>query len=277
MSIALGVMMNPPHSSPEEWGEKLLALGLRAVVLPCDSRTPDPVVESYLRVCETLGLIIGEVGAWCNPLSSDPAERVRNIARCREQLQFAEHIGARCCVNILGSEGAETWDGPHIGNLAENAVKRAAESIHTILDGITLNRTRYTLEPMPWMVPDSPEQYAELLETVNDERFAVHMDIVNMIYSPRDYFFNRALIDRAFDLLKGKIRACHVKDIKLENKLTLHLSEVPCSGGILDIRHYAERAAAEDADMPFFIEHLNDWESYLTAVAAVKKILKAEE
>lgn len=276
MAPALGVVMNPPHSSPEEWAEKIVSLGLRAVILPCNSSTSDSVTERYLKACGAYDLIIAEVGAWCNPLSSDPVERAENIARCRDQLQFAEHIGARCCVNILGSEGAETWDGPHIGNLADDAVKRAAESVHTILDGIPLKRTCYTLEPMPWMVPDSPEQYAELLEAVDDTRFAVHMDIVNMIHSPRDYFFNRALIDRAFDLLKGKVRACHVKDIKLGNQLTLHLSEVPCGEGALDIRHYAQRAEEEDQDMPFLIEHLTDWNAYLAAIDTVKKILSAD-
>lgn len=276
MKVALGVMMNPVHTSPEEWAEKILSLGLRAVVLPCDCRTKDSVTESYLRVCHAYDLIIAEVGAWCNPLSADSAERTKNIARCRDQLQFADYIGARCCVNILGSEGAETWDGPHIGNLAEDAVKRAAESVHTILDGLQLKKTYYTLEPMPWMVPDSPEQYAALLDAVAHPRFAVHMDIVNMIYSPRDYFFNRAFIDRAFDLLKGRIRSCHVKDIKLANQLTLHLSEVPCGEGVLDIRHYAQRAFQEDTDMPFLIEHLSEWDAYLSAINTVKKILAEE-
>ncbi len=49
------------------------------------------------------GIIIAEVGAWSNPMSTDPEEARAALAKCQTQLALAEEIGARCCVNISGS------------------------------------------------------------------------------------------------------------------------------------------------------------------------------
>lgn len=36
-------------------------------------------------------------------------------------------------------------------------------------------------QPMPWMIPTGPDDYLRLTEEVDRERFAVHMDVINMI------------------------------------------------------------------------------------------------
>ena len=257
-----GIISNPPHSSPEEWAEKLKTLGVRTVVLPCNENTPDALLDRYLNLCKEMDWSIAEVGAWSNPLSGDPAEAAKNREFCKRQLAFADHVKARCCVNIAGTHGGPQWDGAYKENYGKEAMKRVRDSVLEILEDVKVHHTYYTLEPMPWMIPDTPEQYLELINEINHERFAVHMDIVNMISSPEKYFFNSKFMDHCFSLLKGKIRACHVKDMKIGSNLTLHLSEVPCFEGNMDLLHYAELATEEDPDMPFIIEHLSSWESY---------------
>lgn len=257
-----GTAVNPPHTSPDEWAEKLRALGVRSVVLPCGENTPGALLDRYLALCREMDWTIAEVGAWCNPCSPDSAEAEKNRNCCKRKLAFADHIGARCCVNIAGTSGGPQWDGPYLENYGSEAMKRVRDTVCDILESVNPAHTFYTLEPMPWMIPDSPEQYLELIEAVGREDFAVHMDLVNMISSPKKYFFNRDFMDRCFRLLKGRIRACHVKDVRIGGKLTLHLNEVPCGEGNLDLRHYAELATMEDADMPFLIEHLSSWDAY---------------
>lgn len=272
--MRLGVLSNPPHSSPDEWAEKLAALGVRSVILPCDETASDALTDRYLALCKAMDWNIAEVGAWCNPLAADPVETRQNLNRCKRKLAFADHVGARCCVNIAGTNGGRQWDGPYRENYGAEAMKRVRDSICEILESVKPVRTFYTLEPMPWMIPDSPEQYLALIQAVGKERFAVHMDVVNMINSPEKYFFNREFMDSCFLLLKGKIRACHVKDSKIGEKLTLHLAEVPCGDGNIDLKHYAELASAEDPDMPFLIEHLCSWDAYAESFKRVSGILK---
>ena len=271
--MRLGLSANPPHSSPSEWIDKVVAAGLRAVVFPCDETAPDAVIDEYVRLCRAHDVVIAEVGAWSNPLSADQAVAARARALCKRRLALADYVGARCCVNIAGAAGGAQWDGPASENYGEEAMRRVVDSIHEIIDDVNPRQTCYTLEPMPWMVPDSPEQYREVLDRVGDARFAVHMDIVNMISSPRRYFFNREFMERAFALLAGRIRSCHLKDIRIGGALTLHLDEVPCGEGGLDIRRYAELATAEDPDMPLIIEHLSGWEAYAASLSRVRDLL----
>lgn len=272
--MRLGIKMNPSHSSADEWADKLTTLGLRTAMLPCDERADDAVIDAYLRAAKEQDISIGEVGAWCNPLSADPSERKANMDFCKRRLAFADHIGARCCVNITGTLG-EKWDGPYASNYGADAFKRAVDSIREIIDAVNPSRTFYTVEPMPWMIPDSPEQYLELIKAVDHPRFAVHLDVVNMISSPFLYFHQTDLLDRCFSLLAGRIRACHVKDIKLGETLTTHLSEVPCGEGTFDIARYARLATAEDPDMPFLIEHQNNWDAYMRCLENVKGTLSS--
>jgi len=37
--------------------------------------------------------------------------------------------------------------------------------------------------PMPWMIPTGPKDYAKLIDEIDRDRFAVHMDVINMINS----------------------------------------------------------------------------------------------
>lgn len=53
----------------------------------------------------------------------------------------------------------------------------------------------------------------------NDTReFGVHLDAVNMITSPRRYFFNDEFLEECFRKLGGAICSCHLKDIRLKEE-----------------------------------------------------------
>ena len=41
---------------------------------------------------------------------------------------------------------------------------------------------------MPYVLPDSPDSYLQLLEAIDRPQFAVHLDPVNMISSPRRFY-----------------------------------------------------------------------------------------
>ena len=271
--MRLGISMNPPHSSPEEWEEKILELGLRTVIFPCRYDAPDSLIDRYAEICRAHDISIAEVGAWGNVLSPDPEIRCKAKQKCIRQLELADHVRARCCVNIVGTAGGEQWDGAYKCNFGAEAMKQAADSICEIISAVNPRHTCYTVEPMPWMIPTSPEEYLELIEKVNHPRFAVHMDIVNMLFTPERYFFNAEFMDRAFSVLKGRIRSCHIKDVKIGPKLTLHLDEVMCGDGNVDLKHYADLATAEDPDMPLVIEHLKEWDRYLESYKTLKRIL----
>lgn len=273
--MRLGISFVLPHSSPAEWAAQNRALGLRAVVFPCGADEPDGRIDAYAEAAREQDLLIAEVGAWSNPMSPDAGVRAQARRHCRAQLALAERVGARCCVNIAGGCG-ERWDAGYRANYAADTRLEIIRFVHNLLDEVAPKAACYALEPMPWMVPSSPEDYARLLNEIDRPQFAVHMDLANMINCPERYFFSADLIDRCFDLLAGRIRSCHVKDVRLEQTLTQHLREVPCGEGGLDLAHYARRAHQADPDMPFILEHLETEAQYRAAVDYLRNLCERE-
>jgi hypothetical protein len=59
-------------------------------------------------------------------------------------------------------------------------------TVREIVDAVEPQRTFYSLEPMPWSPPDSPDSYLELIGAVERRQFGVHLDPVNLVNSPAE-------------------------------------------------------------------------------------------
>ena len=269
-SIRLGGPVFEKYKSPREWVEAHKMLGYRAAWCPLEAGAADEEVKAYAEAADKAGLAIAETGAWSNPLSADEKERGAAIAKCRSQLELADRIGARCCVNISGSRGSQ-WDGPDPKNLTEETFEMIVEVTRAIIDGVKPRRTYFTLETMPWAYPDSADSYLRLLKAVDRERFAVHLDPVNLICSPRRYFDNAGLIRDFFARLGPHIKSCHAKDILLQTKLTTHLDEVLPGAGGLDYGTYLRELSRLD-DIPLMLEHLETAEEFQRAAEYIRSV-----
>ncbi|GAB2023166.1 hypothetical protein RyT2_22400 [Pseudolactococcus yaeyamensis] len=136
-------------------------------------------------------------------------------------------------------------------------------------------QTYFTVESMPWMFPMGPDDYLQLLEDVNRDRFSVHLDIFNWITTPQRYFFQEAFINECFEKLGKHIKSCHLKDVKLEDDYTLFFRETRVGNGGVDIKHLIETGVSFDKNMPFIIEHLETDEDYIKSISDINKIMKA--
>ena len=270
--MRLGISSSLEHSSPAEWAEKQANLGCRSVVFPLNCESDEALIESYVKEAKAKDLQIAEVGIWRNAMAPDLTERKTAMDYSIGQLKLADKIGARCCVNVIGSTG-ERWDGPYKENFSQKTWDAAVRMIQEIIDEAKPQNTYFTIEPMPWMYPTSPEEYVKLIEAVNRDRFAVHMDVINMITSPERYFFPEKFVEHCFELLGDRIRSCHLKDIMLGQEYTFRLSECPCGTGTFCFERYAELAHQADPEMPMIIEHLNSDQEYYDSFAYMKKRL----
>ncbi len=270
--MKLGIAMSFPHSSPAEWAAKHSEAGLESVVFPCGYDAGDAKIDAYVKAAADYNLVIAEVGAWSNPNALDTAKRNDAVALCKNQLALSEYVGAKCCVNITGAFG-EIWDGGYKENYAPESYERIVEVTREIIDAVKPKKTVYSLEPMPHMLPDSPESYLKLVKDVDREGFGVHMDIVNMISSPDRYFNNSAYIDRSFELLGKYTASCHIKDCTLTHALPVTIKECFIGEGSFDVKRFIENADAISPDMPVIIEHLNSAELYLNAIDFVRNLL----
>lgn len=266
----LGISSPLKHSSPEEWAAKHKKLGLQTVVFPmcCDDGVQ--TIQAYKNAAEKAGLSIAEVGVWRNTLAADPDERKKWISYAIRQLEMADEIGAACCVNVVGTPYGPRWDGGYRGNYSDELWKMAVKMIREVIDSARPVRTKYCIESMPWMIPGSPDECMRLLEDVDRHAFGTHLDVVNMITTPRRYFFNDEFLEECFAKLHGTICSCHLKDIRLKEEYTFQLEETDCGNGALDLERYAALASAENPQMPMIIEHLDTDEEYVASVGYVK-------
>jgi sugar phosphate isomerase/epimerase len=269
--MRLGGPVWPGGPTPAAWIASLQREGYAAAYWPTGHDAASDEIRAYREAAATHGIVIAEVGAWSNPLSPNPELARQAMEHCKRQLELAERVGARCCVNIAGSR-SDQWDGPHPDNLTEATFERIVETVQEIIDAVGPSETTYALETMPWAYPDSPESYQALIEAIDRPQFAVHLDPVNLVNSPARYFHSGELIDRCFDLLGERIRSCHAKDIRLAERLTVHLDEAIPGEGALDYRTYLTRLDACSPDIPLMLEHLAEPTHYRAAAAYIRQV-----
>ena len=270
--MRLGTSSPLKHDSPQQWAKTQVELGCRAVVFPLSANDPEDKIDEYVKAANANDLLIAEVGIWRNAMSVDQEDRKAQRDYCVRQLQLADRIGARCAVNVAGAMGPR-WDGHYRENFTEETRKQIVAMVREIIDRSEISNTYFTLEPMPWMTPTGPEDYVRLIEEVDRERFAVHMDIINMTNSFERYYGAEEFVDRCAKLLGNRIRSCHIKDVHLSEEYTFRLEECAPGKGEFPLRYYVEKMNAIDPDMPVILEHLNTDEEYIHYMNYLKEVL----
>jgi len=273
--MRIGGSVMKPYHSPSEWLEQVKELNYSAVIFPVDSSAPKAVVQDYLNCCRDNDLLIGEVGVWRNVMSKTEGEK--HIEYAIRQLELAEEVGANCCVNIAGSWGA-LWDGYHPQQGTKAFYDAVVETTQRIIDAVKPTKTCFSLEPMPWMAPESPEEYLQLIKDVDRDGFKVHLDFANMINGLDRYRHSSDFIRRCFELLAPHIRSIHAKDLLIDDRiLPICIKEVPPGEGSIDLALALKLAKELPGDIPVFVEHLDSHEAYLAASQHMHALLKTIE
>lgn len=254
--IRLGVGLALETDDPEEMARAYVDAGYSAAVCPPLSLADPARIRAVERAFARHDVVLAEVGAWNNLLAPGGQEREANLQANVEALALADEVGALCCVNIAGTYNEDCWDGPHPDNLSEQAFGAIVENTRKIIDAVQPRRARYTLEGMPWALPDGADSYLALLEAVDRPAFAVHLDPVNWINSPARFYDNAGLLRDCFEKLGPWIVSCHAKDIRLADTLTVHLDEVPPGEGALDYELFLTLLDRLPDDVPLILEHL---------------------
>jgi len=268
--MRIGGAIEVPYQSPEEWLKFVKELGYRAVLAPVDYRASKEEKAAYLQCAKENDLVIGEVGVWKNIISINDAERKSALEYAKNQLALADELGANCCVNVTGSRG-EIWESFYPENYTKDTYALIVESVREVIDAVKPTRTFYTVEPMPWMVPDSPEDYLQLMCDVERQAFGVHLDYVNMINCPKRYVFCNDFIEECFTKLGPYIKSIHGKDVLMEKSYTTLIHETMPGKGVINYQKVARLFEALGPDTPLFVEHLPDFESYRQAAAYVRE------
>jgi sugar phosphate isomerase/epimerase len=251
--------------NPAEWEDRLLASGFRAVTAPFTCDTPREEIDRLCGILKKHDVVIAEIGVWRNLF--DPVQGPANLDFAVRQLRLADELGIPCCVNIAGTESSAGWDAADPANFSGAMYDRLVASVREIIDTAKPKTACYSLEPMPWMVPDSPDVYLQLIRDVDREHFAVHMDFVNMINCPRRFLDAEGFIEECFRKLGPRICSTHLKDSRMDPlRLTAVLTECSPGEGCLDfvkVLRIIDRYLPADA--PVLLEHMSTFDEYRQA------------
>jgi len=254
--MRLGVGLRTESNEPDAIARAYVEAGYSAAVCPPASLDQPELIRAVRDAFARHDVMLAEIGAWNNMLHPDLGQCTANVEANIQTLALGDELGAVCCVNIAGSFNPELWDGPHPCNLSDEAFELTVENVRQIIDTVKPKRTRYCLETMPWVIPDSVDSYLSLIEAVDRPMFGVHLDPVNMINSPARYYDNAGFLRDCFSRLGPWIVSCHAKDIRMHAQLTVHLDEVRPGLGALDYAVYLRELSQLPGDVPLLLEHL---------------------
>src|SRR4026209_417127 len=159
--VRLGGPIYLKSTDPGELAREHRRLGSSAAYVPNTTLADAARVEQAFAA---ENVVIAEVGAWKNMLDPDSAKRKENLQYVIERCALAEAVGARCCVDIAGSYNPDVWYGMHPKNLSKEFLDATVENCRLVIDAVKPTRTRFTIEMMPWSLPDSPDAYVSLIK-----------------------------------------------------------------------------------------------------------------
>lgn len=273
-TIRLGGPVFLKSEDPRELAREHRRLGYSAGYCPEAKSSDAARVKAIHEAFAAESVVIAEVGAWRNLLDPDEQKRAANLQYVIERLALAEAVGARCCVDIAGTYNPTIWYGPNPKNLSAVFFDATVENCRRIIDEIKPRRTKFSIEMMPWSLPDGPDSYLKLIKAVDRKAFGVHLDVCNIINSPARYYDNTKVITECFRVLSPWVVSCHAKDLYWANELNVHFIEVGAGHGGIDYRTYLTQLAKLPVAAPLMLEHLKRPEEYEDARNYIWKVGK---
>ena len=286
MTFRLGGYGIDYTGDPDAYARAHVAFGYNAAYMPNISIDNRAEIDGVIKAMADADMIIAEGGAWRNLIAHNEGTRKANLDYAIQQLALADELGARACVAFHGTVGhpGDPWQlsdnyeyGPHPDNQSEAGFQRAVDTARYVIDAVKPKRAKFSLEMVPWLVTDTPENYLKLLKAIDRPAFGAHIDAANMVITPRLYFNSGRMIQEAFALLGPWIVSCHAKDIVMQGgpgTISFHLDEVPPGQGNLDYAAYITEIEKLGREVPLMLEHF-DVPGYRRGLAHIKSVARS--
>jgi sugar phosphate isomerase/epimerase len=265
-------------TDPVALARAVKAKGYRAAYAPNIDVNDTALVKAVRDAFAAEDILIAEVGYWQNLLDTDEASRKEHRGEMVKALALAEELGARCAINILGSYCHGNGNSKHVAeNFSAAAFDETVAIARYFIDEVKPKRAFFCYEIFPFDVTDSPESIEKIVKAVDRKQFGVHLDLVNLINSPRAYFGSGDLMRECIRRFGDRIVAAHGKDIRMkEPSISVILEEVIAGTGNLDIATYLRELNKLPLEIPLMLEHLKSEAEYDTAAAHYRAVAAKE-
>jgi sugar phosphate isomerase/epimerase len=203
------------------------------------------------------GIRLVQVFGWYPSIvSPDGATRQEGVRIAQEIVRVGADLGA-VMVGIRPTSlnpNGPWW--PHPNNFTEATEARLIQSLREITRACEIHGVPIALECHITTTLDSPQSVRRVVEQVESRWIKVNLDPINFISNLRTAYHSTALVNDLFDTLGPYIFAAHIKDVYVEDRHVLHISETIPGDGIFDFDTFFQRFEAVLPDGYALIEHL---------------------
>ena len=188
----------------------------------------------------------------------DPRSTVREaaIASVNSGMQVARKLNAFFYLFRPGSLNPDGAWTSHKDNHLPESMDRLIETLKPIAENAEREELTLVMETHAISIMDSPETCREVVEKVGSDRLRIVMDFVNHFQTLRQVYESEARLNHIFDVMGQVAPMAHIKDIRVENGLVLHLNEEVPGEGELALGVALKRFNALYPDGYGLIEHL---------------------
>jgi len=188
----------------------------------------------------------------------DPSASVREAAieavNCG--MSVARELGAHHYLFRPGSLNPDGAWTSHKDNSLPESMERLIETLKPIAENAEREALTLVMETHAVSIMDSPETCSEIVERVGSDRLRIVMDFVNHFQTLRQVYASEDRLNHIFDVMGPVAPMAHIKDIRVENGLVLHLNEEVPGEGELEIGVALKRFNELHPDGYGLIEHL---------------------
>jgi len=278
MRLRLGVAGGPlpryPADVDETLARHLADLGL-SVLTTHFQPTPEAVATHATRVREVLaeyGLSIVQATGY-NPQLTHPDDAVltSELDRLRAAFDTARLLGAEMIISGCGSRHASAFYGPHPDNHTPVARSRLIESLRRVVPWAEDAGVILALECHVTTALDTPEHIHEVIQSVGSPWVRANFDPVNLLGNFSLVWDNAQAMRHMWQTLGAcYAKSAHIKDVRADPELVVHISEAPPGQGMLDLDTFFEVVAHLGENTAVIVEHLPA-DQAVAAIAYVKQ------
>jgi len=230
-------------------------MGLHYPGDPCDQ--PLAAALRTKRLLDEHGIELVQFwGTYPSIISRDENVRREGLRVCRNVLRRAADLGAHMAsLRPTSMHPTEQW-GPHRDDYLPETEERIVRSLAEIGATAAQLGIPVALECHLSTVLGEPAKIRRIIERSNPDWLGVTADLVNFVGDLSSAYHMAPRIHHFFDELGPWVRAAHLKDVIVEPRHVLHISEAVPGSGLFDWDCFFRRFEAQLPDGYALIEHL---------------------
>lgn len=221
------------------------------------STITDEVADNVRRCIDGNNLEFLQIwGPYPTIITPDEEVRRRGVAGVLDIVRLAARLkvpGAGIRPTSHNPRG-DWW--PHPENHSAASEDRLVRSISEVLETAVPLGVGVVLETHATSTLDSAERIKRVIERTDPKHVTVNIDPANFVQDLRTAFDPAPMINHMFDILGEHCATVHVKDVYLEDRFVVHISETIAGTGIMDLDTVLRRTAALGPNAYAMVEHL---------------------